>query len=119
LADANNLRPHEIFEGLFYRVLERCQNITSKHKFRFKNPLFTFDSTLIELCLSVFPWVKYRFSKEAIKLHYQFSDSGCIPEFLTITGADDNDMKVAKKFFHIQPDSIYCLDRGYVDFSLF
>jgi len=119
LADANNRRSHEIFEGLFYRVLERCQNITPKHKFRFKNPLFTFDSTLIELCLSVFPWAKYRFSKGAVKLHYQFNHAGCIPEFLIITGADANDMKVAKKFFHIQPDSIYCLDRGYVDFSLF
>src|ERR1700687_501469 len=60
LADANKNRDYRIYETLFYNTLERCEDITPKHKFRFKNPVFLLDSTLIEMCLALFPWAKYR-----------------------------------------------------------
>jgi len=119
LSDANKERPYSIFEGLFYRLLERCQSLTPQHGFRFKNPLHTFDSTTIDLCLSSFSWARFRATKGAIKLHYQFEHAGHIPSFLVVTDAKHHDLTVAKQFFDIIPDSIYCVDRGYMNFDWF
>lgn len=119
LSDANTNRSYKIFEGLFYRLWERCQQVTPKHRFKFKNPLHTLDATTIDLCLSVFPWAKFRQTKGGIKLHYDFNHAGMIPEFLRITPAKEHEITVAKKFFDIIPDSIYCFDKGYIDFNWF
>jgi len=50
LADANKKRDWHVFEGVFYRLLDRCRSLTPKHKFKFKNPLYSLDSTTIDLC---------------------------------------------------------------------
>jgi hypothetical protein len=55
LSDANGRRDWEIFQGLFGKLVERCRSVTPKHKFRFKSPLYSVDSTTISLCLSMFP----------------------------------------------------------------
>jgi len=119
LADANTSRDYRIFEGLFYRLLERCKEITPKHKFKFKNPLYTLDATVIDLCLASFPWAKFRTTKGALKLHYQFDYSGQIPSFLVVTDAKHHEVQVAQKNFDILADSIYCFDKGYLDFGWF
>jgi hypothetical protein len=67
LSDAMKTRPCDIFEGLFYRLLDKCKSVTPKHRFRFKNPLYSIDATVIDLCLSVFPWAEFRQLKGAIK----------------------------------------------------
>lgn len=117
LADANKNRSYVVFENLFYTILSRCKDITPKHRFRFKNPLYSFDSTTIDLCLSAFPWAKFRTAKGAIKLHCQLDYSGNMPCFVAATDGKCNDVKAAKIFFEMVPDSIYCFDRGYTDFS--
>jgi len=117
LADANKKRDWKIFEHLFYALLSRCKDITPKHKFKFKSPLYAFDSTTINLCLESFPWAKFRASKGAMKLHCQLDYSGNIPCFVAATDGKCHDLKVAKNFFNIVSDSIYCFDRGYMDFS--
>ncbi|GFP34188.1 DNA polymerase (family X), partial [Candidatus Hakubella thermalkaliphila] len=76
LSDANNQRDYKIYEELFYRTLDRCKGITPKHKFRFKNPLYTLDATVIDLCLSLFPWARFSRKKGAIKLHYLYNHTG-------------------------------------------
>ncbi|MBM3253503.1 MAG: IS4 family transposase [Candidatus Omnitrophica bacterium] len=119
LADANKTRSYHIFESLFYRLLERCKDITPKHKFKFKNPLYTLDATIIDLCLAAFPWAKFRTAKGALKLHYQFDHSGSIPSFLVVTDAKQHEVQVAQKNFAILSDSIYCFDKGYLDFGWF
>jgi hypothetical protein len=119
LADANQSRSYCIFEKLFYRLLTRCQDLTPKHKFRFNNPLYTLDATVIDLCLSMFPWARFVKTKGAIKLHYQFDHSGNIPAFLVITDAKRHESGVIKERFAITADSIYCFDRGYTDFSFY
>lgn len=119
LADANKNRRCEIFENLFYKLLERCKNLTPKHKFKFKNPLYSLDATFINLCLNSFPWAKLSKTKGAIKLHYQFNHSGNIPSFLVISDARKYEASIVKKYFDIKPDSIYCFDRGYNDFSFY
>lgn len=117
LALANSKRDSRIYEKLFYALLERCRNLTPAHKFRFKNPLYLLDATTIELALSAFPWAKYAKRQGAIKLHYQFEHAGQIPVFLTVTDAKTQEISVARDAFSIIPDSIYCFDRGYTDYS--
>lgn len=117
LADANQTRDYHIYEQLFYKILERCKNITPKHKFKFKNPLYVIDATVIDLCLSIFQWAKFRTTKGAIRLHYQFDHSGQIPTFLVVTDAKQHEITVARSFFSPMADSIYCVDKGYTDFA--
>jgi hypothetical protein len=118
LSDANANRDYRIFEDQFYRILERCKDLTPKHKFRFKNPLYTIDATTIDLCLSVFPWAKYRKAKGAIKMHCLYDHSGALPSFLTVTDGKRNDVSVVKETsFPLSPDSIVSVDRAYIDYK--
>jgi hypothetical protein len=118
LSDANAKRDYRIFEGLFYHLLTRCKNLTPKHKFRFKNPLYTIDASTIDLCLSVFPWAKFRTTKGAIKLHCLYDHSGALPTFLTVTDGKRHDVRVVKdNTFPLSPDSIISVDKAYIDYT--
>jgi hypothetical protein len=119
LSEANQKRDYHMYEGLFYALLQRCQDITPKHKFKFKNPLQIFDATVIDLCLAAFPWAKFRTTKGAIKLHCQLDYAGQIPTFMVITEAKQHEITVTRSSFAILPDSIYCMDKGYIDFKWF
>jgi len=117
LADANAKRDSRIMERLFYRLLERCQAIAPRHQFRFKNPVRCFDSTTIDLCLELFPWAKFRQTKGAVKLHCQLDLRGQIPSFVVMTDGKCSDIRAVRSFLDIIPDSIYVVDRGYIDFD--
>ncbi len=106
LSDANRKRPCEIFETLFYKLVERCHTLTPKHKFKFKNPLYTWDATLISLCLSLFPWSRFGKTKGAFKLHVQLNHKGNIPDFIVASPAFHHESMVVKRHFSITPDSI-------------
>ena len=110
LSDAMQNRPYEIYEGLFYKLLEKCQSVTPKHHFKFKNPLNSLDSTVVDLCLSIFPWARFRKRKGAIKLHYLYDHSGSLPTFMTMTEGKTHDIRVVKCSqkldFALLPDSI-------------
>jgi len=121
LSDANNNRSADIFKDVFYDFLCKCQGLAPRHGFRFKNPLYTMDSTLIKLCLSVFPWASYRQRKGAMKIHTLLDHSGCLPSFITVTEGRCHDVKVVQDesygFPRLLPDSIITVDRGYLDFN--
>lgn len=118
LSEANNRRDYRIYEGIFYEMLSHCKGVTPKHKFKFKNPLYTLDSTVIDLCLSLFSWAKFRKRKGALKIHYLYDHSGAIPTFLVLTDAKVHDIKVAKgEKIPLFSDSIISIDRAYIDFS--
>lgn len=117
LSNANNRRNYRIFESIFYTMLDKTMQLTPKHKFKFKNPLYSMDSTTISLCLSVFDWAKYRKKKGAIKLHVKFRHKGNIPEFLSITDGKCSDIKAARGSVDFLPDSIIVMDKGYIDFK--
>ena len=119
LSNANAKRDSDIYRDFFYKLVDRCKDLTPKHKFKFKNPLYSFDATTVALCLSVFPWAKIKHKKGAIKMHFQFDYAGEIPVFMTVTKGDVNDVTEAKRNFEICRDSIYCFDRGYVDYDFF
>ncbi len=67
ISDANNRVPYEVYESLFYTMLKKCSGLTQKTTFKFKNPLYAIDSSVIDLCLSVFDWAKFRRAKGGIK----------------------------------------------------
>ena len=70
------------------------------------------------LCLSVFPWAKFRKTKGAIKMHCLYDHSGALPTFVTITDGKRHDVTVAKNTdFPLSPDSIVSVDRAYIDFK--
>jgi hypothetical protein len=119
VADANTKRDYRVYEDLFYRLLERCQAIAPKHGFSFKNPLFSLDSTVIDLCLRAIPWARHTRTRGALRLHYGLDHSGNIPNFLAITTRRSHELTIAKKHWPIIPDSINCFDRGYVDTDWF
>jgi len=103
---------------LFYHLLARCKTLTPKHKFRFKNPLYTIDASTIDLCLSVFPWAKFRTTKGAIKLHCLYDHSGALPTFLTVTDGKKHEVRVMKDHpFPLLPDSIVSVDKAYIDYK--
>ena len=117
-SDANNKRSFQIFEDLFYHLLSRCKNLTPKHRFKFKNALYSIDASVIDLCLSVFPWAKFRKTKGAIKMHCLYAHSGAMPSFVTITDGKKHDVTVAKEVgFPLSPDSIVSMDRAYIDYK--
>lgn len=119
ISNANSKRDSCIYEDFFYKLVDRCKDLTPKHKFRFKNPLYSFDATTISLCLSVFPWAKIKHKKGAIKMHVQLDYDGEIPVFVAVTKGDVNDVTAAKEHFEISQDSMYCFDRGYIDYKWF
>lgn len=118
LSDANAKRDYRIFEELFYHLLARCKNLTPKHKFRFKNPLYTIDASTIDLCLSVFPWAKFRTTKGAIKMHCLYDHAGALPTFLTVTDGKKHEVRAVKdNTFPLLPDSIVSIDKAYIDYK--
>ncbi len=121
LADANTKRNYHIFEELFYRLLKKCQSLAPHHGFRINLPVFTQDSTLIPVCLSAFPWARYRKRKGAIKLHMLLDHEGSLPSFIRMTNGKCHDVNAVKDpqfdFPALPPDSILTIDRGYLDFA--
>lgn len=119
LAKANETRSWEMFRDLFYRILSRAQNeFQGKHKFRFKNKLYSLDSSVIDLCASLFDWAKFRRTKGAVKLHMLLDHDGYLPSYALITEGKTHDITVAR-LLQMAPGSIIAMDRAYVDFDLF
>jgi hypothetical protein len=118
LSYANAHRPWELYEKLFYDLLEQCQAISPRKKFRFKNRLLTMDSTTVELCASMFDWARWRQTKGAVKVHLLLDHDGYLPVFGHVTDGKVGDVKVAQSL-DFPKGSIVALDRGYIDYHLF
>lgn len=116
LSYANNNRSSSLYEGLFYWMLSKCQSITPKHKFRFKNPLYSMDSTMLELCLSIFPWAKYQKEKGAVRIHVKLNHSGYLPSFVVVTTGKVSEFTVAPDI-PFENGDVAVFDRGYLDFG--
>ncbi len=81
-----------------------------------KQPLYAFDSTTIDLCLSLFPWAEFRKTKAAVKLHTLIDLRGSIPTFVAVTTGKVHDVRMLDEM-PVSEDAIYTMDRGYVDFA--
>jgi len=121
LAKANEKRSFQIYESLFYKLLEKCGNFSSgtATSFSFQNDLRAIDSTTIDLCLSLFPWARFRTEKGAIKLHTSFNIRSQIPDLIEITDGKVGDVTAAKEFDLTQyaKGTIFVIDRGYTDYA--
>jgi hypothetical protein len=120
LAYANEHRPWQLYRAVFQELLARCQWAAhgKKKKFRFKNKLVSLDSTVIDLCATLFDWAKFRRTKGAVKLHLLLDHDGYLPSFVVITDGKQHDVKVARKL-RFERETIVVMDRGYVDYSWF
>lgn len=120
LSYANAHRPWQLYEKIFYQILGRCQQLGGhgRKKFRFKNKLLSLDSTLIELCVSVFDWAKYTQTKGAVKLHLLLDHDGHLPVFAHITDGKDYELPTARGL-SFEPGTIVVFDRGYIDLTWF
>jgi len=116
LAYANEHRTHELFKNLFFSMLSKCQVIAPKHKFRFKNPLYSLDATTIDLCLSLYNWAKFRTTKGAVKLHVKFNHAGYLPNFAVMTTGKVHEQTVARSV-PFEKQDVVVFDRGFPDFA--
>ena len=119
LAYANEHRPWQLYQEIFLRLLQRCRSQgLGEKKFRFKNPLRSLDSSIIDLSVTLFDWAKFRRTKGAIKLHLVLDHDGYLPSFALITEGKVSDVKIAHHL-KFDPGTIVVYDRGYNDFELF
>jgi len=120
LAYANAHRPWQLYETPFYQGLGLCQAVVAskRRRFRFKHPLRTLDTTIIELSAAVFDWARFQRTKGAMKLHLQLDHQGCLPYWALVTDGDTNDVPVAQQLT-FAPGTIVAVDRGYLDYALY
>lgn len=119
LSYANAHRPWELFQQVFYGLYEKVAgSVRAPRKFRFKHKLVSLDSTVIDLCLSMFDWAKFRRTKGAVKLHLVLDHDGYLPCFGIVTEGSVHDVKIAQQI-HFAPGTIVVDDRGYNDYRLF
>lgn len=119
LAYANAHRPWELFQDVFHQLLERCQPLAvGRRKFRFKNKLVSLDSTVIDLCATLFDWAKFRRTKGAVKLHLLLDHDGYLPSLVVITEGRCHDVRIAREL-KFAAGTIVVVDRGYVDYAWF
>jgi hypothetical protein len=119
LAYANQHRPWELFQNVFYRTLERFRSeLGTKTKFRFKNPLLSIDSSVVTLCSEIFPWASWSRQKGAVKLHLTLNHAGYLPEALVLTTGTYSELTIARRQQYGK-GTILVMDRGFVDFAWF
>jgi hypothetical protein len=118
LSYANAHRPWQVFESLFYVLLDRCKELAPKRRLKFKNALLSLDATVIDLCASVFDWAKFRTTKGGIKVHMLLDNQGLLPSYALITDAKTADIRPAREMT-FSPGTIVVFDRGYNDFLWF
>jgi hypothetical protein len=117
LADANERRDWRIFADLAHVLIAVARELYADEPIglRLKRAVYLFDSTTIDLCLSLFPWAHFRRRKGAIKLHTLMEARGRIPVFVAVSHAKVHDVQ-ALDDIQIEPGAVYVMDAGYCDF---
>ena len=116
LSRVNKNLSFTFFEDLFKTLYSRCQSSAPKHKFRFKNKLFSLDASLIDVSMKVFPQAEYNRMKGAYKLHLGLDHDGLIPAFAAITLGKVGDQTQAK-LMNFPKGSVLVFDKGYADYD--
>lgn len=116
LSKANEKRKSKIFEEFAYHLIDLARKKLINDVFEIKGRIYAFDSTTIDLCLSVFWWAQFRKTKGGIKLHTLYDITTHIPAFVHITEASVHDMN-AMDYLVYENGAYYIFDRGYLDFD--
>lgn len=119
LSYANRHRPWKIYQDLFYTLLAKVHEASGRHghKLRFRNRLLSLDSSVIELCLSLFPWADFNRKKGGVKLHCLLDHADYLPAYALVTLATESDLAVAR-LLTLAPGSLVVFDKGYRDYAV-
>ncbi len=118
LADANELRDWRIYSDFAQILIHEARRLYAEDHFglELNNTVYALDSSTIDLCLSLFPWARFRKTKAAVKLHTLLDLRGSIPVFIWITDGKIHDVNVLDHLIP-EPGAIYIMDRAYLDFK--
>jgi hypothetical protein len=118
LSYANIHRSHEVFKRVFETMFSKVTKKAPGHKFRFKNDLYSFDATTVDLCLGLHDWAKFRKTKGGIKIHVKLAHAGYIPEFITVTEAQHHEVNELANL-KLKSGDVVVFDRAFTDFKRF
>ena len=118
LADANEKRDWRIFSDFAHVLIEQATQLYADEPFgaELEQAAYALDSTTIDLCLSLFPWAKFRRRKAAIKLHTLLALRGNFPTVVILTPGKVHDVNILDQL-SFEPGAFYIMDRGYLDFA--
>lgn len=118
LSNANNTRDWRIYADFAQVLIHSARNLYIDEPFGLdlSETVYALDSTTIDLCLSLFPWAKFRETKAGIKMHTLLDLRGPIPTFVEITPAKVHDVNILDTLI-LEPGAFYIMDRGYLDFE--
>ena len=118
LADANESRNWRIYAEFAYSLIRTARRLYAQEPLAvdLAETVYALDATTIDLCLSLFPWAKFRTTKAAVKLHTLLDLRGAIPSFIHISDGKLHDVNVLDMLLP-EPDAFYVMDRGYLDFE--
>jgi hypothetical protein len=118
LADANECRNWRIYADFAQVLIHTVIPLYADEDIgvELEEMVYALDSTTIDLCLSLFPWARFRKKKAAIKLHTLIDIHGPIPTFIWISDGKMHDVNILDVLIP-EPNSIYLMDRGYIDFA--
>jgi len=118
LARANRSRDWRIYHDLAQGLIARARRLYADESFgvELAQTVYALDSTTIDLCLSLFPWARFRSTKAAVKLHTLLDLRGPIPTMISISQGKQADVNVLDELM-LEPGAFYVMDRGYVDFA--
>jgi hypothetical protein len=119
LADANEKRPWQIYQDTAFALIDRARVLYKEDRFitELDQAIYALDSTIISLCLTLFPWAKaanHQKTSAGVKLHTLFAVQSRLPVFSMVSNANVNDVHMLDEIVY-EPGSIYVLDRGYTD----
>ena len=118
LADANESRDWRIYADFAQVLIAIARPLYARDPIGIDldQSLYALDSTTIDLCLSLFPWAKFRKHKAAVKMHTLLDLHGNIPTFIRITDGQVHDVNLLNEIMP-EPGAFYVMDRGYIDFQ--
>jgi len=119
LARANETRDWRIFEKFTHHLINQALKLFNKDELIYKeldNALYALDATTIDLCLTLFPWAKFRKHKSAIKLHTLLDLRTSLPLFINVTSGSVHDVNSLELITFV-PMAIYVMDKAYIDFE--
>jgi len=118
LANANSVRDWRIYADFAQILIVKARTLYAEESFgmQLDQTVYALDATVIDLCLSLFPWAHFRKHKGAIKLHTLLDLRGYIPTVVIITHGKVHEVNILDQL-QIEAGSIYLMDRGYTDFS--
>lgn len=119
LAKANEKRDYRIYEDFAMTLVTQAQKLAlpfQSFDLLIKEPVYAIDATVIDLCLNIFWWGKFRKHKAAVKLHTMLDVKTNIPTFIYVTSGAVHDIN-GLDVFPIESGSYYVMDKGYIDFG--